>query len=185
MLRYVSTTAILVAAFAAGPAMAECAYKMQTTQDTIGSATMQLAQTRSDGRTLREEENRRSGTETAPAPGTLVPRGDVNNNNNTSTPQSGTVGPGQNQGSPPGTSSGSGTSGSPSTTGDSNTGTNTATNPGTSGTNGTSGSGGSSGTDTGTTGNAPGTTGTGTGAGSGTGSGSGSGSGSGGSGGSR
>ncbi|MDF3074398.1 MAG: hypothetical protein K0S54_2065 [Alphaproteobacteria bacterium] len=108
MLRHVSTAAIIATCFVATPVMAQCgSHNLETSQDTTGAAPIELAQTR-DGTTLREQENRRSGGDgTAVPPNTLRPRGD-------------TTGAGQNQGSPPGTSSGRGTFSSPSTTGNPN-----------------------------------------------------------------
>lgn len=155
MIRSISTAALVLAAFSAGPAFAECgASHSQNSQ--LANPTQQMAQTRDrsgrDNETIREEENRRSGG-TGAAPGTILPRGD---GNSAQTPQSGTTGPGQNQGSPPGTSSGSGSSGAPSTTGNPNQGGTTGTGSG--GTTG-SGSGGTTGSGSGTGGGSGGSSG--------------------------
>jgi hypothetical protein len=77
-MKTVSIVAI-VAALAAGPAFAQCGgSKMQSAQDeTLQSGSFELAQTRGEGRTLREQENRRSGgTGVAPAPNTVKGGGD-------------------------------------------------------------------------------------------------------------
>ena len=145
----VSTVAVTIAAFGIAPAFANDTARHPTSA--LANWPQQMAQMRDrDGRdreTIREEENRRSGgTGVAPAP--LRPQRD----GKTMAPQSGTTGAGQNQGSPPGTSSGNGSSGAPSTNSP-----NQATNPnaGSGTTNNSpsgSGSGGTGGSGTGGTG---------------------------------
>lgn len=132
-------TAMGLVLLGAGPALACSAHPSHAGDKGVTNAgvtnapagELTVAQTRGEGGTIREEENRRSGgTGTggsdAPAPDTVRPRdnsqggsrGDTQETppTGTLTPQGNTTGPGQNQGSPPGTSSGSGTSGAPSTT---------------------------------------------------------------------
>ena len=96
------STAAIIAALAAAPAFAQCGgAKMQSAEaDTIQSGSFELAQTRGEGRTLREEENRRSGGRgVAPAPGTVKGDGDgADDKAGTSTATNPATDPGANTG---------------------------------------------------------------------------------------
>ncbi|MGE0154468.1 MAG: hypothetical protein AB7R90_17765 [Reyranellaceae bacterium] len=123
MIKQLSIAGALVV-LAGNPAWAGCSghVSAQPTQDAVADRSGQLAQNRDDAKPLREQGNRpRSGSTgptTTPSPDEL-PKGDgkAGGSGAATTPQSGTTGAGQNQGSPPGTSSGKGSSGSPSTEG--------------------------------------------------------------------